>query len=46
MQSYLIIASLLAAIVSLIHSVLGEVLVSKKMRESKIVPTNMRLSES
>ena len=40
MNTYLIAAAVLAFIVGLVHSVLGEVMVFSRMRQGLIVPTN------
>lgn len=40
MNRYLCAAAILAAVVGLVHSVLGEVLVFSRMRDGRFVPTN------
>lgn len=40
MHTYMLIAGLLALVISTIHSVLGEILIFRRMRVSGIVPTN------
>jgi len=40
MNTYLVAAAVLAFIVGLVHSVLGEMMVFSKMRQGRIVPTN------
>lgn len=48
MNGYLLSASILAFIVGLVHTVLGEVLIFRKLRQGRIIPTNggSLLSES
>ena len=41
MNTYLIIASVLALLVGIIHSFLGEKLIFSKLRSGKLVPTNV-----
>lgn len=42
MPSYLFLAGLLAIVVGVIHSVLGEIMIFKRMRVSGIIPTDGR----
>lgn len=42
MQTYLLAAGAVAILVGMIHSILGEVLIFRRMREGKLVPTNGR----
>ena len=42
MQTYLVAAGAVAILVGLIHSILGEVLIFRRMRERGVVPTNGR----
>ncbi|USB33452.1 hypothetical protein [Paenibacillus sp. YPG26] len=48
MNGYLLSASILAFVVGLVHTVLGEVLIFRKLRQGKTIPTNggSLLSES
>ncbi|WP_148862171.1 hypothetical protein [Marinobacter fonticola] len=38
-ESWLLVGGLVAVVVALVHSVLGEVLIFKRMREGTVVPT-------
>ncbi len=39
MQTYLFVAAIVAVIVGIVHSTLGEILIFKKLRTSGVVPT-------
>jgi branched-subunit amino acid ABC-type transport system permease component len=40
MNSYLVIAAILAFLVGLVHSVLGERLIFRRLRQGRFIPTN------
>ncbi|RUT31949.1 hypothetical protein EJP77_11305 [Paenibacillus zeisoli] len=48
MNGYLLSASIIAFVVGLVHTVLGEVLIFRKLRQGRLIPTNggSLLSES